>query len=731
MLWRVQTELCLRGAAGFYPISPCGARLLRCSANPIRRKIFELLSFDGIDLADVVSRIPRKGRDRMPFGIIELDYDGRIIAYNMGDAKMSKRNPKEMIGLNFFEDVAPCTKTPVFYGRFKAGVKEGNLNARFDYLFDHEMEPLAVRVTMITSTVENEQRVMVLIRILKDEERDRAQIDHQRMAAITKARAERAEQEQRVPTPTPAAPPPVSSYEKPPSPAPMPKPAPLPPAATFHKNSLVISDIEAIARTEEPAVVTPEMRERCQLSRQLLSEVGASGRPIYGLTSGFGALLDQAASEPEQHQMGLVRHLASGIGRPFSVVQTRAAMAARLHTLGLGHSAASDATLDMLALFLNQGVTPIVPSIGASDDQTPLAHMALGLCGEGDVSFRGQKRSAANVIAELGVPPLRLTQRDGLALVNGCAFSTGIAALNGANARRLLRWTLVAASTYSQIFEAFDESYSSLHAALRPHAGQIMAREQLAQLLQGNTRLRSHRAATAPAQDPYTLRCQTQLFGAFLDALDHHDSTVEIEINSVSDNPIMDPKREELAHGGNFYGLHVGLVSDYLRVALVHSAQWCERAMARLVDPALSSLPAQLRGDADSSGMMGAQVIASSLLAEIKALSMAASIQGASTNANHQDVVPMATLAARMTSDAIEHQAHLVGVLLIGLSQAMDHIARRDKSAFSNSAQDLYDAVREVSPKLNSDRSLSNEFRLMAKRVLSKDPPSATTIWMI
>jgi len=691
----------------------------------------ELLSFDGIDLADVVSRIPRKGRDRMPFGIIELDYDGRIIAYNMGEAKLSKRNPKEMIGLNFFEDVAPCTKTPVFYGRFKAGVKAGNLNARFDYLFDHEMEPLAVRVTMITSTIEKEPRVLVLIRILKAEERDRAQIDHGRMTAIDKARADRAEKEERDRVEAFAARPVSTVVPSPASPA---RPAALPPAATFNRHSLSIQDIDALARTEERAVVDPEMRERCKLSREHFSRIAASGRPIYGLTSGFGPLLDQAAGDPEQHQMGLLHHLACGIGKPFSVLQTRAAMAARLHTLGLGHSAASDATLDSLALFLNEHITPIVPSIGsvgASGDLTPLAHIALALCGEGDVIFRGQKRSAAGVIAETGTAPLRLTQRDGLALVNGCAFSVGIAALNGANARRLMRWTLVAASTYSQIFEAFEESYASVHAALRPHAGQIIAREQLASLLQGNTRLRTHASSSTPAQDPYTLRCQTQLFGACLDALDHHDSTVEIEINSVSDNPVMDPKRDELAHGGNFYGLHVGLVSDYLRVALVHCAQWCERAMARLVDPTLSGLPPQLRGDPNSSGLMGAQVTATALLAEIKAISTAASIQGASTNASNQDVVPMATLAARMTGEAIEHQAHLVAVLLIALSQAMDHVARRDKSAFSDSARDLYDGVREISPKLNADRSLSNEFRLMAKRVLGNDPPGTNTIWMI
>lgn len=698
----------------------------------------ELLSFDGIDLADVVSRIPRKGRDRMPFGIIELDYDGRIVAYNMGEAKMSKRNPKDMIGLNFFEDVAPCTKTPVFYGRFKAGVKAGNLNARFDYLFDHEMEPLAVRVTMITSTIESEPRVLVLIRILKDEDRERAQIDHGRMSAIEKARADRADKEQREQAEkaqresAEAA----SARVMPsrPSAAPAPRPA-LPPAATLHRHSLSIGDIEAIARTEERIVVDPEMRERCKLARAQLARSVASGRPIYGLTSGFGPLLNQAAGEPEQHQMGLLRHLACGIGQPFSIAQTRAAMAARLHTLGMGHSAVSDAALDSLALFLNENITPIVPSIGsvgASGDLTPLAHIALALCGEGDVIFRGQRRSAANIIAETGTAPLRLTQRDGLALVNGCAFSAGMAALNGANARRVLRWTLVAASTYSQVLQAFDESYSSLHAALRPHPGQIMVREQLASLLAGNSRLRTHVQSDLPAQDPYTLRCQTQLFGACLDALDHHDSTVEIEINSISDNPVLDPKRDELVHGGNFYGLHVGLVSDYLRVALVHSAQWCERAMARLVDPALSGgLPAQLCFDPNSSGLMGAQVTATALLAEIKATATAASIQGASTNASNQDVVPMATLAARMTSEAIEHQAHLVGVLVIALSQAMDHIARRDKSAFSASARDLYDTVRAISPKLNADRSLSSDFSRMAKRILGNDPTGATTLWMI
>ena len=151
----------------------------------------DFLSYDDIELSEVLTRIPRKGRDRMQFGIIELDLRGTIMAYNMGEAKVSGRNAADMIGKNFFSDIAPCTKTPEFYGRFKAGVEKGNFSARFDYLFNHEMNPVAVRVSMMMSTIENENRVLLLIRVLPPEERERAARDMDRLRDVEQKRRER------------------------------------------------------------------------------------------------------------------------------------------------------------------------------------------------------------------------------------------------------------------------------------------------------------------------------------------------------------------------------------------------------------------------------------------------------------------------------------------------------------------------------------------------------------
>lgn len=693
----------------------------------------DLLSYEGIDLAEVIPRIPRKGRDRMPFGIIELDLSGIIVAYNMGEAKISGRNPKDMIGRHFFDDIAPCTKTPDFYGRFKAGVEKGSLNARFDYIFAHQMDPITVRVTMITSQLDDQTRVLVLIRILTDDERARAERDHERMAQITKSREER-EQKAMAAVVKPVEQNSGSRAPIAPTATRVAAPTSTPNAATFNSSNLTIADLNDVAIGAQTVTITDAVRTRCAAASKTLETIVASGKSVYGLTSGFGPMLNNKAVAAEAHQLGLLRHLATGVGRPFSIEQTRAAMAARFHSLAQGQSAASIPVLESLALFINEGITPVVPqlgSVGASGDLTPLAHIGLALCGEGDVMWRGLKRSAAAVLNEVGLKPLALQQRDGLALVNGCSFSAGVAAVNATHARRLLRWNLLAASAYLQCLAGHSEALSPLHVAARPHAGQLIVREQLALLVKDSQRLRESAPGGAPPQDAYSLRCQTQLFGAVLDALDHHDGTVEIEINSISDNPIIDAKAGTLAHGGNFYGLHVALVSDYLRTAMCQSAAWGERAIARLVDPSMSGLPAQLHGDAGSSGLMGAQVTATALLAEIKSLCVAASIQGVSTNANNQDVVPMATMAARHTADMLEHHHHLSAILLIALSQAMDCLGNSVRERFSASARAMHQKVREISPRLNADRSLSVEINALAQHLAQHDPEGEAAIYLV
>lgn len=715
----------------------------------------EFLSYDSVDLAEVLPRIPRKGRDRMQFGIIELDYQGVVVAYNMGEAKMSGRNARDMIGKNFFSDIAPCTQTPDFYGRFKAGVEKGSMSARFDFLFAYEMEPTAVRVTMMTSNIDGMDRVLLLIRILPSEERERAQVDRSKLNAIELARTERiklaAEQAELLsvakPEPVrstaspaatlPASVGPVASYSRPSER--VPEIVAAKPQAPRPLN-LTLALLESIAAQKAKFQVSEPILTRARAASVALDKAIADGEPIYGITSGFGPLLNEPAqNDSDLHQRSLLRHLACGVGKPFSVPQTRAAMAARLQTLLQGYSGVSDKLIMTLKQMLDEGVTPIVPqlgTVGASGDLTPLAHMALAMAGEGDAMFGRNRMSAAGALSECGIAPISFTRRDALALVNGCSFSSAIAGLNGARARRMLRWAVLIGSAYSQVFCSFEQALSPLLAKVRPHMGQISIREELARLAQGNTRTKAKPDVGVPPHDVYTIRCQSQLFGAILDALDHHDSTVEIELNSVSDNPIIDPDTAEVVHGGNFFGQHVGLVSDYLRIALIQWGQWCERAVARLVDPSLNSqifgLQPQLRGTDRSSGFMGAQVTATALLAELKSAALAGSVQGVSTNANNQDIVPMATMSARHTADALEHLALLQAICVLALCQAIDQTGASDaggQGKFSPAILAMHARVRENIPKLGNDRSMSQDIQLVASMLSHQEPTGEMEIY--
>jgi tyrosine ammonia-lyase len=730
----------------------------------------EFLSYEDIELAEVLARIPRKGRDRMQFGIIELDLAGIIVAYNMGEAKITGRNASDMIGKNFFSDIAPCTQTPEFYGRFKAGVQKGNFSARFDYLFNHEMNPVAVRVSMMMNTIENENRVLLLIRLLPPEERERAEKDKDRLRDVEQKRRERdgaqalepimatgphaalaltepkraalVAQTMTVPTPPVAASLPDldgASF----------KPSLAAPKAA-RAQALTIAALEDIAFGRAAFELPEALIARMERSVAALDKALAEGVSVYGVTSGFGPLSNEAANtDAVAHQRGLLRHLASGVGKPFSVAQTRAALIARLQTLLQGYSGASEALLRLLKRALDEGITPIVPqmgTVGASGDLTPLAHVALALAGEGDVMIGRQQRSAQGVMSERGILALSLERRDALALVNGCAFASGIAALNGARARRLLRWTTVMASAYSQVLLGFHESLAPVLSKIRPHIGQMTVRAELARLCKGSTRMKSSPDVGTPPQDVYSVRCQSQLFGAVLDTLDHHDTTVEIELNSVSDNPIIDPDSGQVVHGGNFFGQHVGFASDYLRMSLIQWAQWLERAMARLVDPALSpkaGLEPQLRGRERQSGFMGAQVTMSALFAEVRSMATPASVQGSSTNSNNQDIVPLATIAARQTSDALDILANMAGILALALSQAMDLIERSSNETLASSAKQsaeqlgfapaavaLRAKVRELVPMLRDDRSMGGEISTIAGLLSQKEPAGDAEIHM-
>jgi tyrosine ammonia-lyase len=509
-------------------------------------------------------------------------------------------------------------------------------------------------------------------------------------------------------------------------------------------SQLTLQDIGRIA-AGGAVTIGPAAQQRMADASDALARMVAERRRIYGVTTGFGPLAEHHVlpEQAERLQRSLVYHLASGVGAPLPVAQVRAVMAARAGTLARGFSGIGAPTFSLLLDLLNHGVSPIVPemgTVGASGDLTPLSHIALVLLGEGEAFIDGERLSGAGALARAGLCPIRLGRKEGLALVNGTAAMTGIAALNGVRSRTLLDLSLRAALVNAELFGGHQEAFDPRFGAVRPHPGQLWAHAELQRLASGSTRLTGseqpppvletlpdndgvlhHRALP---QDPYSIRCVPQLLGAVRDQLDHHDRIVETELNSATDNPLVFADDGHVLHGGNFFGQHVAYASDSLMLAVIGIAVHAERCLARLTDPRRNEgLPAFLTGGTVGldSGMMGAQVTATALVAEMRSLAIPASVQSIPTNADNQDVVTMGTIAARKTARLVELCGHVLAIHAIALTQAID-FAGGPPVGFAASTCALAARVRRTVPPLGRDRSLSADIAALADDFLSLAP---------
>jgi tyrosine ammonia-lyase len=500
--------------------------------------------------------------------------------------------------------------------------------------------------------------------------------------------------------------------------------------------SLDLADFEALARGEVGLVLGPEPRGRLSRALAQMRRLIEENRVVYGVTTGFGALADRflAARDSGALQRKLVYHLATGVGPHFSFVHARAVLAARLLSLSQGYSGVSEQAVDLIVRVLNSGFAPAIPeqgTVGASGDLTPLAHAALALIGEGAfVDRTGRRVDSARVFQELGAPPLSLSGRDGLALVNGVSAMTGVAALNGALARRLFRWSARLTVAAAELLGGRTEAWRPEFAQARPHPGLALASAWLRADAEGSARVRRSLAAEgrhpgeglfAAPQDAYSLRCAPQVIGAALDVLDHHDAVVLRELRSASDNPILIEEEPYALHGGNFLGGHVALVSDSLRNAVATVAALVERQLARLTNEKLNEgLPPFLaRGTPGlDSGFMGAQVTATALLAEMRAYAPA-SVQSIPTNADNQDVVSLGTIAARSCADALEDASHILAISALATAQGMELIGLEQ---FGLAARALHAEVRDCSAPLLEDRPLSRDILALAERMRACGP---------
>ncbi len=454
---------------------------------------------------------------------------------------------------------------------------------------------------------------------------------------------------------------------------------------------LTIADVEAVARQGASAVLDPSARARMQEARDVIEALVAAGAVVYGVTTGVGdlAMVSIPEDDTERLQEHVLMSHAAGVGPAFPREIVRAMLLLRANALSLGHSGCRPLIVDRFLAFLEAGIHPVVPeqgSLGASGDLAPLAHLALPLIGRGQVEFRGAVVPAMIALREVGLEPLVLQAKEGIALLNGTQMMGAIGALLLADADRLVRTASVAAAISVEAMLGTDVAFAAAYQLARPHPGQIAVAAELRHLLRGSSLQRHHHGLPHKVQDPYSLRCVPQVHGAVRDALDHLRRVLDIELNAATDNPLVfpggggvDPEAAAtggglVISGGNFHGEPIALALDFAKLALAELGSISERRTALLVDVRLNGgLPAFLAASSGvDSGMMIYQYTAAALASENKVLAHPASADSIPTSANQEDHVSMGSVAARHARTVLDHVERILAIELLVAAQALD-----------------------------------------------------------
>ena len=472
---------------------------------------------------------------------------------------------------------------------------------------------------------------------------------------------------------------------------------------------LSLQDVVAVARG---AVVelSRAAADRIRSAREVIDAAVDSNATVYGVTTGFGSLAN-VRIEPAQAdalQEAIVRSHATAVGRPLSREEARAMLLLRAHVLALGHSGVRVEIVDRMVEMLNRDLVPLVTeqgSLGASGDLAPLANLALPLIGRGELLVGGERVPAAEALARAGLAPIQLRAKEGLALVNGTQGMLAVGSLAADRVERLSRTADVVAAMSVEAALGSDRVFDERLIALRPHPGVVASASNLRRLLAGSPIVASHRESAHLVQDAYSLRCAPQVNGATRDVLRFAASVLEVETNSVSDNPIVLPEDGEVLPGGNFHGQPVAVALDALAAAVVPLASIAERRLYRLLDPARNNgLPAFLVAESGlNSGFMLAQYTAASLVSECKTLAHPASVDSIGSSAGQEDHVSMGMTAARHARDVVVNAEVVVALEALVAAQALDLRAPLEPAAATRSARD---AIRSRVAFLEADREL-------------------------
>jgi len=446
-------------------------------------------------------------------------------------------------------------------------------------------------------------------------------------------------------------------------------------------------------------------------SAAAVGRIVAGGAPVYGINTGFGKLASVRIADDDLAtlQRNIVLSHAAGTGAPSPTKIVRLMMALKLASFGMGASGVRRETVAMIEAMLAKGLTPVVPSqgsVGASGDLAPLSHMAAAMIGVGAIEVGGSALPAADALAQAGLAPLELGPKEGLALLNGTQFSTANALAGLFRAETVFRSALITGALSTEAAKGSDAPFDARIHALRGHAGQREVGDALRGLMAGSAIRASHAIDDPRVQDPYCLRCQPQVMGAVLDLLRQAATTLGIEANGVSDNPLIfagaGPAGDEALSGGNFHAEPVAFAADMIAMALCEIGSISERRIAMLVDPALSGLPAFLTPRPGlNSGFMIPQVTAAALVSENKQRAYPASVDSIPTSANQEDHVSMAAHGARRLLDIADNASAVIGIELLAACQGIDFHAPLKSS---DALEAAHGHLRSRVPTLEDDR---------------------------
>ncbi len=484
---------------------------------------------------------------------------------------------------------------------------------------------------------------------------------------------------------------------------------------------LTLDDFSGILFKKKAITLPASALEKVNVNFQFLQKF-SSNKLIYGINTGLGPMAQYKVSGENllQLQYNLIRSHSSGSGALLTPVLVKALMIARLNSLMLAYSGVHADVVELLKELINKNIIPCVyehGGVGASGDLVQLAHLGLVLIGEGEVIFENNIHSTAVIFNSLGIKPLSIHVREGLAILNGTSAMTGIGMVNIIQAQKLLVWSAMFSAMTNEIVEAYDDHYSQELNIVKHHKGQNRVAAMLREILNNSKMIRSRseylyqhgnlnqEIFEDKVQEYYSLRCVTQVLGPIYDTIIQAEKVLVDELNSVNDNPVIDHANQNIFHGGNFHGDYVSLEMDKLKIAVTKLSMLAERQLNYLLNDKLNQkFPpfVNLGVLGLNFGMQGIQFTATSTVAENQTLSFPMYVHSIPNNNDNQDIVSMGCNAALMTKKVIDNSFSVLGIQVMTILQAIDYLGCMDRLSPNTLA--LYNEVRKIFPKFIEDQ---------------------------